>query len=532
MKHVYFKRVLVLLLTVLLLPQSGVLAENKFTERLKRYTTEDGLMPVSELPDYWASCFQDVDASTQILLPHVRGSQWREGWQETDTFLPVLLLDDTMTLYFLKKGDDAWHAIRMKEMLSYADFSRNSDINLESIGSFSYWPEFQYDGSSVKGNLSFVYNIVVNNTDYSIHVLYETSTQTSSGWIFSCLQVLPSANGFAVSLESQCFPGVYFENWKVVNIENVLQYQYILNEEINLTFNVETPYSAEDFDLLIMNVQDLLRMPQLCLSTVIDTVKHGNGKSVNLRARPEGKIIAKIPNGTALQFADQHATWGLVQYGELWGFVDARFLAESDAYNYTDTPPSEVLSHMKEHFGAYILEDYIAIDDTPDGDYGFALLSQSAERVLVGYHKNGNKMEYWLKSSNAVPQGEGWVYFQRHSADSIISWGNTNATYSDALGFDVIRIDPDYEEYWSQSVSYHWRNDSFQLYEYMDRSIGTETAYVTDDGLTYHDITMDESLGYVKGTVQRNLQYVSFPALPKTKAQAQERLTVAPSLPR
>ena len=171
-----------------------------------------------------------------------------------------------------------------------------------------------------------------------------------------------------------------------------------------------------------MNAQDLLRMPQLCLSTVIDTVKHGNGKSVNLRARPEGKIIAKIPNGTALQFADRHTTWGLVQYGELWGFVDARFLAESDAYTYTDTPPSEVLSHMKEHFGAYILEDYIAIDDTPDGDYGFALLSQSAERVLVGYRKNGNKMEYWLKSSNAVPQGEGWVYFQRHSADSIISW--------------------------------------------------------------------------------------------------------------
>lgn len=74
-------------------------------------------------------------------------------------------------------------------------------------------------------------------------------------------------------------------------------------------------------------------MPQLCLSTVVDTNKHGNGKSVNLRAQPEGKIIAKIPNGTILQLADRHATWGLVQYGALWGFVDARFLVESDAYN-------------------------------------------------------------------------------------------------------------------------------------------------------------------------------------------------------
>lgn len=334
MKHAYFRRFLVLFVTILLLSPSSVLAENKFAACLKRYTIEDGLMSVSELPDHWASCFRDVDASTQILLPNVRGSRWREGWQETDTFLPVLLIDDTITLYFLEKEDgDAWHATRMKEMLSYADFSCDGDINLESIGGFSYWPEFQYDGSTVKGSLSFIYNIAVNNTAYSIHTLYETSTQTSSGWIFGFLQVQPSVDGFAASLESQYFPGVHFENWTVVNVENVLQYQYILYEECDLAFNVETPYSTEDFDLLTMNEQDILCMPQLCLSTAVDTNQHGNGKSVNLRARPAGKIIAQIPNGTALQLADRHATWGLVQYGELWGFVDARFLVGTDAYD-------------------------------------------------------------------------------------------------------------------------------------------------------------------------------------------------------
>lgn len=199
---------------------------------------------------------------------------------------------------------------------------------------------------------------------------------------------------------------------------------------------------------------------------------------------------------------------------------------------YTDTPPTEVLAHIQSRFSAYLLEDYIAISGTSRGDYGFALLSQGTDRLLIGYHKNGDEMEYWLKNANAVPQGDGWVYFQRHSAGSVISWGNTNATYSDALGFDVIRIAPDHEEYWSQSVSYHWRNGSFQLYEYMDRSKGHETAYVTDDGVSYHDITADESLGRVKGTVQRNLRYVSFSTLPKTKAQAKEKLTVAPSIPR
>lgn len=198
---------------------------------------------------------------------------------------------------------------------------------------------------------------------------------------------------------------------------------------------------------------------------------------------------------------------------------------------YTDAPPTEVLSHLNEHFSTYLLEDYVAISGTSKGDYGFALLSQKAERVLVGYHSNGSGMEYWLKNANAVPQGKGWVFFQRHSANSIISWGNTNATYQDALGFNVIYIDPENEEYWSQSVSYHWRDGSFQLDEYMDRSKGHETAYVTDDGVSYYDITVAKSLGSVKGTIQRNLRYVSFSTLPKTKAQAKEKLTVAPAIP-
>lgn len=199
---------------------------------------------------------------------------------------------------------------------------------------------------------------------------------------------------------------------------------------------------------------------------------------------------------------------------------------------YTDTPPAEVLFHIREHFGAYLLEDYIAISETSRGDYGFALLSQNAQRILVGYHKSGKAMEYWLKNANAVPQGKGWVTFARHSANGLISWGNSSATYSDALGFDVIRIDPEHEEYWAQSVSYHWRNGSFQLYAYMDRSEGHESAYVTDSDVSYYDITMAESLGSVKGVVQRNLRYVSFSTLPKTKAQAKEKLTVAPNIPR
>lgn len=197
----------------------------------------------------------------------------------------------------------------------------------------------------------------------------------------------------------------------------------------------------------------------------------------------------------------------------------------------TDEPPVEVLLHIQKYYPAYLMEDYIAIRSTPEGDYGFALLSQNQSRVLLGYRDDGAGMVYWLRNAGAVPQGGGYAFFRRHSADGYISQGNTDATYADALGFDVIRIDPAHEEYWAQSVSYHWRSGSFRLYAWMDRDDGMERAYVTDSGVSYYDFTNARKLGRVAGTVQRELRYVSFSALPKTRAQALRSLSTAPDIP-
>ncbi len=219
--------------------------------------------------------------------------------------------------------------------------------------------------------------------------------------------------------------------------------------------------------------------------------------------------------------------WMLV----LLTFCVGTALADRFGDTYTDAPPAEVLSHIEKNYPECLLEDYIAINGTSKGDYGFALLSRNSVRILLGYHQDGEGMKYWLRNDDAAPQGEGYVFFQRHSAYSYISQGNTSATYDDALGFDVIRIDKAHEEYWSQSVSYHWRNGAFQLYAYMDRDDGYERAYVTDSGVSYYNFTKDSKLGRVSGTVQRNLRYVCFSELPKTRAQARESLTVAPEIP-
>lgn len=206
-------------------------------------------------------------------------------------------------------------------------------------------------------------------------------------------------------------------------------------------------------------------------------------------------------------------------------------LADKFADTYTDEPPAEVLLHIHESYADYLMEDYIAINGTSKGDYGFALMAQGGRRVLVGYHDDGDGMAYWLRSGDAVPQGEGYAFFRRHPVGSWISQGNTSAVYDSDLGFDVIRIDKEHEEYWSQSASYHWSDGAFRLCAFMDRDEGFERAYVTDGGVSYYNFTEDRKLGRVSGVVQRNLRYVSFCELPKTHARAEEELSVAPDIP-
>ena len=212
-------------------------------------------------------------------------------------------------------------------------------------------------------------------------------------------------------------------------------------------------------------------------------------------------------------------------------FCAGSAFADRFADSYVDEPPVEVLLHIQEKYSDYLMEDYITISGTSKGDYGFALMSQNGRRVLLGYHDDGSGMKYWIRNSDAVPQGDGYVYFKRHTNTAYISQGNATATYDNALGFDVIRIDKEHEEYWSQTVSYHWRNGYFQLFAYMDRDDGFERAYVTDGGVSFYDFTKDRKLGRVSGTVQRNLRYVNFSTLPKTQVQAENKLTVAPNIP-
>ena len=209
----------------------------------------------------------------------------------------------------------------------------------------------------------------------------------------------------------------------------------------------------------------------------------------------------------------------------------ASAMADGDS-TYLDTPPAEVIQHLAAKYPGYTLEDYIAIRGTTNGDYGFAMISSGSSRALVGFHAENGLMKSWRRNTDALPQGEGRAFFQRHQANENIHLAAGDGVYGNDLGFSMHYYAPGYGEFPSHLVSYHWHDGGFKLNAYSDwTAFEKGSVYVTDDGLTFYDWGHDKVIKRVKGTVQRDIRYVSFSALPKTLSAAEKKLTVAPAIP-
>lgn len=206
--------------------------------------------------------------------------------------------------------------------------------------------------------------------------------------------------------------------------------------------------------------------------------------------------------------------------------------AGSDAVPHLcDEPPSEVLAHIAKNWSGWKLEDYALIEDTPQGDYGFALLNKGRTRMLVGYHEQDGKMKYWLKSEPAVPQGDGagWITHVKKGEKTGDQRKDTTFT-SDGLTFSVCYVVPD-SEYYYKSASYAWKDGGFKLISFYDYEEYYGTAYVEDGYLDYWNWSVWERDANVEGTVQTELRYVDFAALPKSPKQARQELSLPPTLP-
>ena len=66
--------------------------------------------------------------------------------------------------------------------------------------------------------------------------------------------------------------------------------------------------------------------------TVVDTSKHGNGKTLSLRERPNGKKIGKISNGSEVFISSMQSEWAFLIGKNKAGFVNAKFIKGTNAY--------------------------------------------------------------------------------------------------------------------------------------------------------------------------------------------------------
>ena len=192
-------------------------------------------------------------------------------------------------------------------------------------------------------------------------------------------------------------------------------------------------------------------------------------------------------------------------------------------------PPREVRDHIARHFSGYTLEDYCEIDGTPNGDYGFALLTAGQERVLLGHHEEAGEMTYWLKSQGAVMQGKEEAWFDAKPKGTTLYTEEGTPYLSDGLSFSVTCLD-DAGECYSKSVSYHWEDGGFKLTGYKDWDEFYGYVDVGNGVLHFSNVLEGWDFGKAYGTVQRDLRYVSFDALPKTVEEARAKLTNAPQL--
>lgn len=192
-------------------------------------------------------------------------------------------------------------------------------------------------------------------------------------------------------------------------------------------------------------------------------------------------------------------------------------------------PPPEVLDHLTRNFSMYELEDYCEVYDTPDGDYGFALLKSGQERLLVGYEEKAGKMSYWLKNHGAVMQGKPKAWFSAPLKGEMRYDAEGNVTVLEGLSFSVICLDEEGELY-EKDVGYRWEDGGFKLMSYKDWTVLYGEVTVDDGMLHFGNWLEGWDFGRAYGTVQRDLRYVDFEALPKTLEEAKAELTDAPAI--
>ncbi len=189
---------------------------------------------------------------------------------------------------------------------------------------------------------------------------------------------------------------------------------------------------------------------------------------------------------------------------------------------------NEMPQDIQDFFSSESRRDDVIMDFVIIEDYCF-VAARSGERTntLFGFKATDDGWKYWMKNADAMPQG-GW--------DILLSNAQGSFRLCDDYQYElptlcISRIRNEEDDWFSHTVCYELYNSTWTL-EHMSSIL--EGYHVTLEGnrLTYYDeYESFRPKGTVRGTVQRNLRYISLSAIPTDYYDAKAKLTVAPSLP-
>ena len=168
----------------------------------------------------------------------------------------------------------------------------------------------------------------------------------------------------------------------------------------------------------------------------------------------------------------------------------------------------------------------ILVENTVGRTFFFAVAQKGSHNVLYGFEQKNGRFDYWLKTDNALAQGEGFFVLSYHSGELYLFDG---AKKNIGEGFGIMFTRADNEEQHDNELYFSVnQNGQFHL-KVACVDYGWEEVLVTSDSLAYSFEGTYEGTAY--GTVETNLRYFSYAAFPKTLKEARNKLTQAPAIP-
>ncbi|MCR4887218.1 MAG: hypothetical protein K5919_09925 [Clostridiales bacterium] len=167
-------------------------------------------------------------------------------------------------------------------------------------------------------------------------------------------------------------------------------------------------------------------------------------------------------------------------------------------------------------------------ENTAGGTYFFTVAQKDGHNVLYGFEEKNGKFNYWLKTDNAIPQGDGFFLVDQLYGEHYMVWFDDPVYIGDTLSILFTRADNEEQAdsgvWFEVNKNGQW-NLTWAFFDYC-----WDGAKVGSDAVTYY---LDEGskVNTVNGVTERNLRYFSWDAFPKTMKDAKEALSVPPAIP-